>query len=611
MVVLVLGGTGKTGLHLVQQLLARNVKVRTIVRSPEKLPIEVARHSELAVTTAKVLEMSDEALVEQLKDCTAVVSCLGHEGTYQGMCGKASRFLVYDVLRRVCRGIGELQSPAKVILMSTGLYTNPENDEDVKIRNTCGQRALLCMLSTCLPPHNDNMRAAEFLRTELKGMEWCAVRPELLIDGEVSQKISCDLQRGCSVIALPLRRAAERFDFAGIQCMVEAFLELLNPPEEDVPMEELLAKDEEALPPHLITKALYRKASAQRSMRRLDACLATLEDLLQVESGHAAAKQMQQEAEREWQKQCRDQKKNFRKMFDKLSGEDKEAEERERQERQALRSKCAIRWTADDVDSGAFSAGDAPPCDGKDWGLSLSRTVLWSLEQMALEGQNVIPTDLSRATMWFLGVSSTCELRWLRPVELLKRLPTVHCLELELIGFLGEIDPDNSRVPDPKADQLPEGILETEHEGRQALLRATKGSLDDALKQELIPADTPEAREIAGLVGDAAMTFVTLTSMAPLKRWAALCLLPVRAPEAHVAAEAEGIGQCHEMGSGKSCNAGIGEDDAEGPLGEFGASQSFKIMSLKSCFFGYLQLGLKRVTVMWPQMSSGMSGDAQ
>ena len=25
------------------------------------------------------------------------------------------------------------------------------------------------------------------------------------------------------------------------------------------------------------------------------------------------------------------------------------------------------------------------------------------------------------------------------------------------------------------------------------------------------------------------------------------------------------------MGSGKSCNAGIGEDDAEGPLGEFGA----------------------------------------
>jgi len=95
--------------------------------------------------------------------------------------------------------------------------------------------------------------------------------------------------------------------------------------------------------------------------------------------------------------------------------------------------------------------------------------------------------------MWFLGVSSTCELRWLRPVELLKRLPTVHCLELELIGFLGEIDPDNSRVPDPKADQLPEGILETEHEGRQALLRATKGSLDDALKQELIPADTPEA----------------------------------------------------------------------------------------------------------------------
>eukprot|EP00434_Breviolum_minutum_P043920 symbB.v1.2.039170.t1/scaffold6382.1/size19333/4 len=95
----------------------------------------------------------------------------------------------------------------------------------------------------------------------------------------------------------------------------------------------------EALPSHLITKALYRKASAQRSMRRLDACLATLQDLLEVEAGHAAAKQMQQEVEREWNKQCRDQKRNFRKLFDKLSGEDRQAEEQERREKEALRER--------------------------------------------------------------------------------------------------------------------------------------------------------------------------------------------------------------------------------------------------------------------------------
>lgn len=189
MAVLVLGGTGKTGLHLVQQLLARGFQVKAIVRSPEKLPVDVARHSGLTVITAKVLDLTDEAIVEHLTGCTAVISCLGHEGNYQGMCGKASQFLVSDVLRRVCRAVAEAQSPVKVILMSTGLYTKPDSAEDVRVRNSCGQRALLCLLSSCLPPHNDNMRAAEFLRTELmdKSIEWCGVRPELLIDGEVSQ----------------------------------------------------------------------------------------------------------------------------------------------------------------------------------------------------------------------------------------------------------------------------------------------------------------------------------------------------------------------------------------------------------------------------------------
>lgn len=242
----------------------------------------------------------------------------------------------------------------------------------------------------------------------------------------------------------------------------------------------------EALPSHLITKALYRKASAQRSMRRLDDCLATLKDLLEVEPNHAAAKQMQQEVERDWNKQCRDQKKNFRKIFDKLSGEDREAEELERKEREALRERCAVRWTEGDLDSEAFVLGSTPACSGKDWGLALSRTVVWAVEQLALEGHDCLSRDLSRAAIWFIGASSTCELRWLRPAELLKRLPTVQSLELELVGFLGEIDPDNSRVPDPKVNDLPEGIVETQLEKRQALLRATKGTLDEALEQGLV-----------------------------------------------------------------------------------------------------------------------------
>jgi len=250
----------------------------------------------------------------------------------------------------------------------------------------------------------------------------------------------------------------------------------------------------DALPAHLITKALYRMASAQRSMRRLDACLATLKDLLEVEPGHAAAKQMQQEVEREWSKQCRKQNQNFRKLFDKMSGEDKEEEEKLRIRLAEARERCAVRWTSDDVDSAAFAEGNAPPCDGRDWGMALSRTLLWSVEQLALEGCDAVSSGVSRATFWFVGASSTCELRWLKPAALLERLPGVQSLELELVGFLGEIDPDNSKVPDPKADSLPEGIAETTAEdGRQALLRVTKGTLEEALSKELLPFTDGEA----------------------------------------------------------------------------------------------------------------------
>jgi len=249
----------------------------------------------------------------------------------------------------------------------------------------------------------------------------------------------------------------------------------------------------DALPPHLITKALYRRASAQRSMNRLDACLETIKDLLEVEPGHAAAKQMQQEVDREWGKQCRVQKQNFRKLFDKMSGEDKQEEEKLRLMLVEARERCAVRWTEEDLDSAAFARGDVPGCDGKDWGMALSRTVLWSLEQLALEGCDALTREASRATIWFVGASSTCELRWLQPATLLRRLPSLECLELELIGFLGEIDPDNSKVPDPKADSLPEGITETSGEdGRRVLLRATKGTFEDAMTKELHTADEAE-----------------------------------------------------------------------------------------------------------------------
>eukprot|EP00933_Yihiella_yeosuensis_P043899 TRINITY_DN3893_c0_g1_i1.p1 TRINITY_DN3893_c0_g1~~TRINITY_DN3893_c0_g1_i1.p1 ORF type:complete len:539 (-),score=110.51 TRINITY_DN3893_c0_g1_i1:462-1853(-) len=264
-------------------------------------------------------------------------------------------------------------------------------------------------------------------------------------------------------------------------------------------VEKALAR-REALPPHLITKALYRKAMAERAMRRLDECMETLKDLLQVEVGHAAAKQMFQEVEREWQKQCKAQKANFRKLFDKISGEDKKEEEKLRAKRAQARERCAVRWTADDVSSEDFDKGDCPPSDGRDWGMALTRTVLWSVEQLALEGHCTVKHEQERASFWFIGASSTCELRWLRLQLLLERMPMLQCLETELIGFLGETDPDNKRVPDPKLDSLPEGKLETEVDSnRKASLRCRKGTLEENLAKALLP-EAVEGKDVGPVV---------------------------------------------------------------------------------------------------------------
>ena len=76
--VLLLGGTGRTGGRVLQQLLGRGVRVRAVVRSAERLPAGVADDPRLTVVEADLLSLSDEELAEQVDGCDAVISCLGH-----------------------------------------------------------------------------------------------------------------------------------------------------------------------------------------------------------------------------------------------------------------------------------------------------------------------------------------------------------------------------------------------------------------------------------------------------------------------------------------------------------------------------------------------------
>jgi len=70
--------------------------------------------------------------------------------------------------------------------MNTVGVRNPDLDE----MRTWFERGLLTLLRHTLPPHRDNETAAEHLhqrgKQENQHVEWCCVRPDSLINAEVS-----------------------------------------------------------------------------------------------------------------------------------------------------------------------------------------------------------------------------------------------------------------------------------------------------------------------------------------------------------------------------------------------------------------------------------------
>jgi len=172
-----------------QQLLNRGVTVRAIVRTREKLPPGVAGNPNLTVVEASLLSLADEELQRHLRGCDAVVSCLGHSLSLRGIFGPP-RDLVTRATTRLCRGVEALQppSPVKFILMSSVSVNRPGG---LDTRRGALERAFLQILCGVLPPARDNQGAADFLAEKIGPsnafVQWSVVRPDSLLEGEVSE----------------------------------------------------------------------------------------------------------------------------------------------------------------------------------------------------------------------------------------------------------------------------------------------------------------------------------------------------------------------------------------------------------------------------------------
>lgn len=196
--VLLLGGTGRTGGRVLQQLLGRGVPVRAVVRSAERLPAGVADDPQLTVVQADFLALSDEEVRELVGGCSAVISCLGHTISAQGVFGRP-RDLVTRSVERVYRAVRDLRlaqaaqpeavaPPVKIALMSTVSVNRPGA---LDTRRGRFERACVWALRGLIPPSRDNQRAADFLHDVIEDSDphaqWVVVRPDTLKEGDLTE----------------------------------------------------------------------------------------------------------------------------------------------------------------------------------------------------------------------------------------------------------------------------------------------------------------------------------------------------------------------------------------------------------------------------------------
>ena len=209
--VLVVGATGATGKHVVVQLLQKHHAVRTIVRSSDRLLSSLGDilgakdmdnyASQLQVTEAAILDLSDEELQKQVDGCDAIVQTLGHNMTFKGMYG-APRKLVSESIRRLTKAAEAAKladgKKMKVILMGSDGVSHPDKTTDDK--RPVSERVVLSLIRALVPPHRDNEAAAKYIYADVgtdKSFEWTVVRPTDLVEAEtISKYVAYDKPMG-------------------------------------------------------------------------------------------------------------------------------------------------------------------------------------------------------------------------------------------------------------------------------------------------------------------------------------------------------------------------------------------------------------------------------
>lgn len=185
MTVLVVGGTGKTGKLVIEELLKRNCNIKTIIRDSSSLSPNIESNTQLTKIVGTVLDMESKQLETILYDCDGVVSCLGHNITCQGLFGEPKR-LVTNTVKKLFDTINKFPHRKKIkfVLMNSVGVKNLNLDE----KNYFSQKCITYVLRKLLPAHLDNEQVVDYLRLKSSNIQWVSVRPVSLVNNNTVTK---------------------------------------------------------------------------------------------------------------------------------------------------------------------------------------------------------------------------------------------------------------------------------------------------------------------------------------------------------------------------------------------------------------------------------------
>lgn len=198
---LVFGASGATGKLVVQQLVKKNITVRVVVRESATIPNHISNDKRIEIIKGNINDFDIAEVKDLVTDCDAIICCLGHTISFKGIFGSPHK-LVSNTVVKIIKALQILNLSPKFIVMSTTAYTNKKIGES----NSVGEKIIFSLLKVLLPPHNDNMLAADYLVHRLSmqtNIEWVAVRPDSLFDEENESEYVIHHQKNRSAIFNP------------------------------------------------------------------------------------------------------------------------------------------------------------------------------------------------------------------------------------------------------------------------------------------------------------------------------------------------------------------------------------------------------------------------